>query len=293
MEKFLQLTVGGLAVGGIYAVAALGFVIIFKSTRVINFAQGAMMALGGYVGFAAITLLSLPLPIAIAVSAVVTAAVVGLIYVSTIAPVAARGNSTEFAQVIITMGWSIVLLSLIELMFGPLVKSMPRIFPTGTFSVGTIRIPYQDVGTISVAAVIITVFAVIFTWTRFGLVLRGLSDNRQAAVALGANAVRVGFGAWALGGAAAALAGLTLTSYVPLSLTFGEIALLAFPAVVLGGIDSIPGALFGGVVIGLVQQYASGYVDTGFGTVAGFMVMLIVLLVRPNGLLGSKEVVRL
>ncbi len=209
MENFLQLTVGGLAVGGIYAVAALGFVIIFKSTRVINFAQGAMMALGGYVGFAAITLLSLPLPIAIAVSAVVTAAVVGLIYVSTIAPVAARGNSTEFAQVIITMGWSIVLLSLIELMFGPLVKSMPRIFPTGTFSVGTIRIPYQDVGTISVAAVIITVFAVIFTWTRFGLVLRGLSDNRQAAVALGANAVRVGFGAWALGGAAAALAAHT------------------------------------------------------------------------------------
>src|SRR5215207_5574832 len=121
--------------------------------------------------------------------------------------------------------------------------------------------------------------------------MRGLADNRQAAVMMGASETRANVGAWALAGAAAAIAGLTLTSYSPLGLTFPELAMLAFPAVVLGGIDSIPGGLAGGILIGIAQQLAGGYIDPAFGQTAGFIIMLIVLMVRPYGLLGSPEVV--
>lgn len=293
MEKLLQLTAAGIAVGGIYATAALGFVLIYKATRVLNFAQGALMMLGGYAAFAAATMWSLPLALAILAGTAITAATGGVMYMSSLGPVQRRGGNTEFAQVIMTMAWSLIIIAVIHVVFGPMVKQFPNFLPDGTFTLAGARIPFADVGAIAITACVIVVFTLIFSRTRFGLVMRGLSDNRQAAVMLGANERWVSAAAWALASSAAAVAGVTLAAYVPLSLSFADVALLAFPAVVLGGIDSIPGGLLGGVIIGLVQQYSSGYIDPGFGMTSGFIIMLVVLLVRPQGLFGSKEVIRL
>ena len=121
-------------------------------------------------------------------------------------------------------------------------------------------------------------FTLFFEYTRFGLVMRGMADNRQAAVMMGADEQRTNLGAWVLAGVGAAIAGLTLSTYSPLTLSFPDLAFLAFPAVVLGGIDSIPGALAGGILIGIVQQMAGGYISADFSTTAGFIVMLGVLL---------------
>jgi branched-chain amino acid transport system permease protein len=293
VEKFAQLTVSGIAVGGIYAMAALGFVLVFKATRIINFAQGAMMMLGGYVGFAVAVTLGLPIVTAFLLSAIVLAAVGALVYGATLRPLSRRQTDTEFAQVISTMGWTIMITAAVQYIWGPISRRFPPIFPSGTFEIAGVRISYNDVGTIGITLAVVIAFTLLFQYTRYGLVMRGLADNRQAAVMLGASETRANIGAWALAGAAAAIAGLTLTSYSPLGLTFPDLAMLAFPAVVLGGIDSIPGGLAGGVLIGIVQQYAGGYIDPGFGQTAGFMLMLIVLLIRPHGLFGSKEVVRL
>jgi branched-chain amino acid transport system permease protein len=294
MEKFAQILISGVAVGGIYAMAALGFVLIFKATRVVNFAQGSLMMLGGYVGFAAVVTWSMPIVLGFVVSAVVVGLVGALIYVLTLRPVVNRGTDTGgFAQVIITMAWTILIVAAIQFIWGAVAQRPPNIFPTGTTEVGGILLAYNDMGTIAITLVVVLAFTLLFRFTRYGLVLRGLADNRQAAVMMGADPRIANAGAWALAAAAAALAGFTLTTYSPLTLTFGDIALMAFPAVVLGGIDSIVGGLIGGILIGIVQQLAAGYIDPGFGQTAGFIVMLVVLLVRPNGILGSPETVRL
>jgi branched-chain amino acid transport system permease protein len=293
MDKFLQTLVSGIAVGGIYAIAALGFVLVFKATRVINFAQGAMMLLGGYVAYAFSVSMGLPLAVAVVAATATIAAGGGGMYLVSLGPVTRRPGNTEFAQVIMTMAWSIIFISVVQLIWGAVGKTFPSFFPAGTIKLGGVRIAYEDLGTIGITIVVVLVFALVFRFTKLGLLMRGLADNAQAAVAMGANQRAVNIAAWALAGAAAAIAGITLTSYVPLGLTFGDVALMAFPAVVLGGIDSIPGGLLGGALIGIVQQMAAAYIDPGFGLVAGFLVMLVVLLVRPTGLLGSREVVRL
>jgi branched-chain amino acid transport system permease protein len=293
MEKFAQLLVSGIAVGGIYAISALGFVLIFKATKIVNFAQGNLMMLGGYVGYAALITWSLSMPLAFAVSALVIAAVGALIYLLTLRPIASRAGSTEFAQVIITMACTIVIAAVVQYIWGPGQQNVPNIFPTGVFMVAGVRIAYNDVGTIAITLGVVIAFTLLFRFTRFGLTMRALADNRQAAVMVGANPDLVCAGAWALAAAVAAVAGMTLTSYGGLNLSFGNIALLAFPAAVLGGIDSIPGALVGGILIGIVQSMAGGYIDPAFGQTAGFMVMLIFLMVRPNGLFGSPDIARI
>jgi branched-chain amino acid transport system permease protein len=292
MEKFIQLLVSGIAVGGIYAMAALGFVLVFKATRVINFAQGHLMMLGGYVAFAAAVSWSLPIPLAFAVAAAIVGGVGALMYLTSLAPISTRGGNTEFAQVIITMAWSLVIVAAIQFTWGAVGLRMDPIFPGGTFELAGARISYNDVGTIVITLVVVALFTVFFKYTRYGLTMRALADNPQAAVILGASQLRANAGAWLLAAAAAAIAGVTLTAYSPLSLTFGDIAMMAFPAVVLGGMDSIPGGLIGGIIIGLVQQFAAGYIDPGFGQTAGFIIMLVVLLIRPHGILGSPEAVR-
>ncbi len=292
MERFIQTAISGVAVGGIYAMAALGFVLVFKATRIINFAQGLLMTLGGYMGLAFAVSLAIPIPIAFLLSAVVVSGVGSLMYVSSLAPVSRRGGNTEFAQVIITIGWSIMISATIQYFWGPVTRSFPDIFPQGVWVVSGVRVPYEDLGTIAITVGVVLVFTLIFNYTRFGLIMRGVADNRQAAVILGASERMVSTGAWALATAAAAVAGVTLTSYVPLGLTFGDIALMAFPAVVIGGIDSVPGGLVGGVLVGVVQQMAAAYIDPGIGLTAGFTVMLVVLLIRPSGLFGSPEVAR-
>jgi branched-chain amino acid transport system permease protein len=293
VEKFFQLLVSGVARGGIYAMAALGFVLIFKATRVINFAQGALMMLGGYVGFAVAATWGLPIVIAFALGGLAVAVVGGFMYWSSLAPLESSDTNTEFAQVIITMGWSILIAAVVQYIWGPISRRFPTIFPSGTFQIHGVRIAYIDVGTIGITLAVVLACSLIFQFTRYGLVMRGIADNRQSAVMMGADERRANIGAWALAAGVAAIAGITLSSYTPLGLTYPDVAMMAFPAVVLGGIDSIPGGLVGGILIGVIQQMAGGYIDPAFGTTAGFILMLVVLLVRPNGLLGSPEAVRL
>jgi branched-chain amino acid transport system permease protein len=293
MEKFAQLLVSGIAVGGIYAISALGFVLIFKATKIVNFAQGSLMMLGGYVGYAVVVTWSLSMPVAFVVSALAIGAVGAIIYMVTLRPVASRPGNSEFAQVIITMGCTTVIAAVVQYIWGASPLNVPNIFPTGIFEVAGVRIAYADVGTIAITLGVVVVFTLLFRLTRFGLMMRALADNRQAAVMVGANPDLVCAGAWGLAAAVAAIAGMTLTSYGGLNLSFGNIALLAFPAAVLGGIDSIPGALVGGILIGIVQQMAGGYINPAFGQTAGFIVMLAFLMVRPNGLFGSPDIARI
>ena len=129
MEKFIQLLVSGIAAGGIYAMAALGFVLVFKATRIINFAQGSMMMLGGYVGFAFAVSAGLPIILSFALSAVVLGATGAAMYGISLRPLVRRKTNTEFAQVIITMGWTIIIGAVVELIWGALPKNFPQIFP--------------------------------------------------------------------------------------------------------------------------------------------------------------------
>ncbi len=325
-EEFLQLTVRGLALGSIFALIALGFVIIYKATEVINFAHGALMVVGAYIVFT-LTSGKFPWPsgdnsvdfpswlqwwldigigwrfaLAIVVSAVLVAGLGLLIERSILRKMVGQ---PVFAIVLITLGLELAIATGVQVLWGPQQKSLPSPFGFGSVTrIGNVGIQTVNFWVIGVTGVLIILFFAFFRYSRYGVAMRATAFDQEAAMAMGIKASTVFALAWAIGGALAAVAG---AFFVPArSAGFLEItplrfsALQAFPAAVLGGLDSPSGSIVGGLIIGLAQIYAARWLspwffEQGFASfeiVFSFLLMIAILLVRPYGLFGTQEVRR-
>ncbi len=297
MNEFLQIAFGGLALGARYALVALGFVIIYKATGVINFAQGALLALGAYLTYALINDASLPFALAVLIGCVATA----LIGASTERLVLRRMvGQPVFAVIMITIGLLFIVDQVITAIWGFDALNLNDPWGVQTVRVGEIALAVRDLWTIGIAAAVLLAFFAFFRFTDWGVAMRATAADQEAALAQGISARTVFALSWAISGALAALAGVTLAAgAAALSPGIGTIALLAFPAMIVGGLDSPLGAVLGGLIIGLTQALVAGYQDDvapwlgdGFSAVAPFVVMVLILLVRPYGLLGTREVRR-
>lgn len=298
MTNFLQLVVGGVSLGFQYALVALGFVIIYKATQVINFAQGGFVMLGGYLTYQFATVWGLPFAAGVALAMLVTA-VLGLV-VERLALRRMVGKPL-FALIMITVG----LLFVIQVVCATVWTSEPINLgdPWGidTVRVGDVVIEMVDVWAIGMAGVVLLAFFLFFRYSRLGLAMRATALDQEAALAQGISAKRVFATAWAISGGVAALAGVFISSGSgALAPQVQFVALLAFPAIILGGLDSPGGAVLGGVIIGLTQTLTAGYqgeyaafLGDNFQTVMPYVVMVLILLVRPNGLFGTPEVKRI
>jgi branched-chain amino acid transport system permease protein len=297
VNDFLQFLVAGVAVGTLYALVALGFVIIYKATGIINFAQGALAMVGAYLTYNASQTWGLPF-YAAAVLAVIACGLLGLLVERLI--LSRMVGQPVFAVIMITIGLAIVIEQVIIMIWGG--GTLPLDDPWGltTIQLGDVRVAESDLARIVAAAVLLLGFFVFFRFSVLGVAMRATASDQEAALAQGISVRRVVGVTWAVAAAIATTAGVLLASGGRgVEPSLGIIALVAFPAVILGGLDSPGGAVIGGVIIGIVEVMTSGYSDrlpeflgANFQRVTPYVVLVLILLIRPYGLFGTREVQR-
>jgi len=285
----LQVLFSGLALGSIYGLVALGFAVVFKATDVFNFAQGMFVVCGAYLVVTGISSLQLPFPLAI-LFMVVGAGLIGiLIHKLLIQPLSGQ---PMLAVIMLTIALSIALRALIEIIYGSQGLTLNTPLPSGVFKIGELRISQLHLTAAVVSWGCMAVFGAFFRYTSIGLLMRATADGHEAAVVSGINVNVMNRLAWAIGCILAAIGGLFLGQLQIVSTELETIGLLALPAVVIGGMQSIPGAIIGGLLVGLIEQLSASYISPKSSDIIIYALLLLILMVRPWGLFGQRELGR-
>jgi branched-chain amino acid transport system permease protein len=282
----LQLLLAGVAQGCVYALVALGFVLIYKATETVNFAQGDLMMLGGFFALTASVLMGWPYWATILFAVAMMAIVGMLVERLVLRPVLGQ---PAFTVVMITIGVGYVLRGVVTMVpgWGTDTFTFPSPFAEGTFHVGGIIVGVQQVSVIVMTAALVAVLYVFFRFSKLGVAMQATSQNQLAAAYMGIPVRRVNMMIWGLSAGVAAFAGILLAPVTFVHSNMGFIGLKAFPAAVVGGFGSVPGAIVGGLIIGLVEAFAGRYLPEGFKDVAAYVVVLAVLMVKPSGIFGE------
>jgi len=299
MAYFIQLVFAGVALGCIYALIGLGFSIIFKASEVINFAQGELLLVGAYIVSAGVFALHLTFFWALLLGIAGTVIIALLFERFVMWRMIGR---PVFSILMMTIGLGIVLQTFVIWIWGS--NPIPAATPFGVtsgFNIGGVHFGTNDIWTIIVTAVVCAALFYFFRFTKYGLAMRATALDQEAALAVGINIRTVYALAWGIAAAIATIGGvfLAIDSFA-IDPTFSSTALLAFPAIILGGLDSVSGAVVGGIIIGLAQVLTAGY-ESRFANVLGagiheitpYIIMILVLLIRPYGLFGSRKVERI
>jgi branched-chain amino acid transport system permease protein len=285
MSIFLQGLVSGISIGCIYALVALGFVLIYKATEIVNFAQGELMMIGGFFAFTFINLWHMPfyvgVPLAFIATAIFGAALNHFVLRRLI------GYST-FSIVLATVGLATLMRSLASMVpgWGTDTHTLDNPMAGQVLRIGGIAIAYEHISVIVVTFLLVGTIYLFFTFTRVGVAMQATSQSQLAAGYVGIPVRSMFSMVWALSAGVAAVAGVLLAPIAFVHVNVGYIGLKAFPAAVLGGFGSIPGAILGGLLIGVVEELSGLYMPEGVKSVAAYVVLLLVLLIRPQGLLG-------
>jgi branched-chain amino acid transport system permease protein len=295
MTLFLSLLLNGLSLGALYALIALGFSVIFKASEVVSFMHGSLLLFGAYT--TARLAADQPFAVAVLLGIGLTAGV-GLL-VERLLINRLRGASV-ISLAILTIGVDIILVTELTRRIGSDILNMPAPWGGDVIRLGEVGITTNRAIAMLVAAVLIALFFAAFRFSDWGVAMRANAEDGETAALMGIKPGRVSATAWVVGAALAAVAGLFLVGSPTPGVAPGiqAVALRAFPAAILGGLDSTGGALVGGLIIGLAESFASGYQDQilflgrGFGDVVPYVVMILVLLVRPSGLFGTRELTR-
>lgn len=289
MDTFVQLSVTGLANGAILALAALGFVLIYKATGVINFAQGQFLVIGAYVVYAAIATFGLHWSLGIAAGVLVAIALGVAVERLVLRPLV---GESVVSVIMVTIGLSSLLQAVVQIIFGVQPRRMPPFIPAGRTTLAGVVVPVNRLWAIGAAAVVLVGFTVFFQRSRHGIAMRAVADDQQAALAMGISVKRIFALAWALAAVSAVIGGLLLANLAGVSGELAAFGLIVFPVVVLGGLDSIPGTIVGGAIIGLLISYTAGYVGGGLQQVIPYVVLVAILMVKPYGLFGQVRIER-
>ncbi len=298
MAYFIQIAFAGVALGCIYALIGMGFSIIFKASEVINFAQGEILLVGAYVVSSLVFDWHLNFILAIALGMVVTV-LIGLLFERLV--LRRMIGRPVFSILMITIGLDTLLRTAVIVIWGsnPLSAPAPYTITEG-FNIGGVHFGANDLLTIFVTVIMCALIFYFFQYTRYGLAMRATALDQEAALAVGINIRTVYALAWGIAAAIATIGGVFLAiSSFSIDITLGGAALLAFPAIILGGIDSVAGAVVGGIIIGLVQDLTAGYenyahfLGAGIHQITPYLVMILVLLIRPYGLFGTRKVERI
>lgn len=289
MDTFVLLTVNGLANGAILALAALGFALIYKSTGVVNFAQGEFLVIGAYVIYAAIATFGLHWSLGITVG-VLVAIVLGVVVERFVLRPLVGENAVSV--IMVTIGLSAVLRSVVHIAFGVRPRRMPPFIPQGSVEIAGVTLPSNRLWAIGIAAVVLTAFTLFFQRSRHGVAMRAVADDQQAALVMGISVKRIFALAWVLAAISAVIGGLLLADIAGVSGSLATFGLIVFPVVILGGLDSIPGTIVGGMIIGLLVSYTAAYVGGGLQQVVPYVVLVLILLVKPYGLFGQVRIER-
>lgn len=289
METFVQLTVTGLANGAILSLAALGFVIIFKATGVINFAQGYFLLVGAYVVWSMVVQFGLHWILAVLI-ALLVAVTIGLATERFVLRPLVGEN--VISVIMVTIGLASILEGLVNYIWGTQPQRMPAFIPEGTVTILGATVSITRIWAVAIAGAALGALTLFFQRSRHGIAMRAVADDQQAAMMVGISVRRVFAMAWALAAISAVLAGIVVANVIGVSGEVAVFGLLVFPVVILGGLDSVPGAMIAGIAIGLLQQYTAGYIGGGLQQVIPYIVLVLILLIRPYGLFGEVRIER-
>ena len=291
--QFLQLVISGIAQGCIYGLIALGFVLIYKATETVSFAQGDLMMLGAFCGLAGMTFIGFPFWLAV-LCAIAAMAVFGVLLERiVIRPILGQ---PAFSIVMLTIGIGYVARGLITMIpgIGTETHTLPVPYKDLVFRLGAVGsegglvLNAEQLTIIATTAVLCALLFALFKYSKLGIAMQASSQNQLAAYYMGIPVKRLNGLVWGLAAAVAAIAGILLAPITFVHANMGFIGLKAFPAAVVGGFGSLPGAIVGGLVIGVVESLSGFYLPDGFKDIAAYVVVLIMLTVKPNGLFGEK-----
>lgn len=285
MEVF-QLLVSGISQGCVYGLIALGFVLIYKATEMVNFAQGDMMMLGAYVAFTYINLLGLPFFWGF-LATVMTMALIGMfIERALLRPMI---GEPPFAVLMITIGLGFILRAVAGAVWGNDTKAISNPFVGGVVRLGEVSIGYENLAIVGGTVILCALLFSFFRFTRLGIAMQAVSQNQLAAYYVGIPVKRIYSLVWAMSAAIAATAGILVAPVSLVEPVMGFIGIKAFAAAIVGGFGSLPGAIVGGLLVGVVEQFAGLYLPTGFAETSAYVILLLMLFVRPEGIFSTMQ----
>jgi len=284
--QFLQLIISGVAQGCIYGLIALGFVLIYKATETVSFAQGELMMLGAFAGLACMAFLGFPFWLAVPCAIAAMAAFGVLAERVVIRPILGQ---PAFSIVMLTIGIGYVARGVITMVpnIGTDTHTLPVPYKDEIWKAGTLVLNVEQMVVIASTAVLSALLYAMFKYSKLGVAMQASSQNQLAAYYMGIPVKRLNGLVWGLAAAVAAIAGLLLAPITFVHANMGFIGLKAFPAAVVGGFGSLPGAIVGGLLIGVVESLSGFYLPDGFKDTAAYIVVLLMLVVKPNGLFGE------
>jgi branched-chain amino acid transport system permease protein len=288
VTQFLQYAISGLSTGSVYALVALGLALIYRSTRILNFAHGDVATAGTFIAFGLLGL-NVPLAPALVLALFFGAALAMLFYFLVLVP-AQRREATQLGQIILTLGLGLILQGLISYFGGTEIQSFPFFLSdTKTYRIFGVVISQLSLGTLVLGLLASLLFYALVQKTRLGLAMRATSENLPAAQTMGIPTRRILALSWGLASVLGVLAGLFLAPALLLDPFFMlEPFLKGFAAAILGGLNSLPGAIVGGLILGVAESLAGGFISIAFKNTLAFLIIILVLLIRPEGLLGTE-----
>ncbi len=296
MNFFLQLVISGFALGMIYALVAIGFVLILKCSKAFNIAQGHFVMIGGYLGFTFLVMFNMPVWAAI-LAAIATAIIMGLLIERlTLRPLVGQ---PILAVIMMTIALAVILEGLATLVWGGEYKTYHGLLPTLTIKVVELSIPPDTTLGLIVSIVVVAILMILFRYTKSGLAMRATAEDEQVVQSAGIKVTTVYALSWVIAAVAGVVAGIILGGVSGVMIPMAEVGLKALAVALLGGVDSIGGAIIAGIIIGVSENVAAGYLDSllpaggGLANVFPFIVILIVLIFRPHGLFGLAEIERI
>jgi branched-chain amino acid transport system permease protein len=292
---FLQLLVNGLIVGALYGVVAMCFVLIYKSTQVVNFAQGEFVVLGAWVCWTLVVQMQLPFVLAFIFSLIFMTLFGIIVQVVLLRPLV---GEPVISVIMATIGLGIFMQALMNWIFGVNAERFPPVFGEGSISIGGLNVETAYLMSLVLSILVMAAFFWFFRYSRWGLAMRATAYNQQVAQSLGVSVGKVFAMAWAISAVVSAIAGVVIGLVNAVSNSLAFIGIKVFPAVIVGGLDSIVGAVVGGLIVGVLENFAE-FVDGQYlqwgnmYTVAPFYALIIILMIRPYGLFGTPDIERI
>ncbi|MEH7226097.1 branched-chain amino acid ABC transporter permease [Bacillus sp. JJ1566] len=293
MTFFLQMLVTGIVVGSVYALVALGFVLIYKSSDAINFAQGEFLLIGTYVCLTLITAYNIPFIPAVLL-ALIFSAILGFV----IERIVLRPFIGEpvISMIMATIGLSSVLAGVVHIIWGHETRVFPKIFSEKPVQFAGIIVAPVYLWSLVIVVFMLLVFTLFFKYSKLGIAMRATADDQQAAMSMGISVKTIFAVAWAIAAIVSAVGGILLGNINGVNASLSAIGLKVLPVAILGGLDSIPGAIIGGLIIGIIESMTGGYLDPliggGLKEVMPFVLLVFILMFKPYGLFGKKEIER-
>jgi branched-chain amino acid transport system permease protein len=288
-EILTSQVVSGLATGCVYALIALGFVLIFKATDVVNFAQGEFVMVSGFISYTLLILVQLPYWLVL-VSTIVLSGFMGVVLERVV--VRPIMDAPIFSIVIATIGASIVLRSSAGILYGYDVLPLPTIFSKDPIRLGVLTFTAMDVGVIGSSLAIMLVLYLFFRLTKTGMAMRATAQSQTAARLMGVSVPRIFSLTWAISAGVGGVAGVLIAPIIYLDPNLGFIGVKAFAGAILGGFGSIPGAIVGGMLLGVLENLSGYFFNAGIKQVSTYILLILVLVVRPSGLFGAAPIRR-